>query len=531
MTLRNLKLIILSALLLISTPFSVAAQSADQKPLGNQDVIELVKAGLSSEVVITKIKSSACNFDTSPAALKDLKSATVPDAVILAILQASSANTGNTRAETASATLEQILDKYVQAKGGREAFQRRTSTHEKSTGEQSGKAWQIEIFEKAPNKRLIISTAPNEEFRDGFDGSVGWASNRMGVRERAPQELAISNWLAEFGWNPRPTANMTVKGDQVVGNRPVNVIEVDLKDSGLVRMYFDKDTGLMLRRDTEENLSQGRQAATWYYEDFREVNGRKVAFVRRQADGLRTVKVALVEDNVSIDDGMFAKPSGKTIPTNSVRAIAYPDSGVTTTVTFAAMQNGRAVPLMPDWAIKWVTDNQKKYPDVRFQTSGGTVAGGHNYVIVFSFSTGELHGFQPVTHTSSATSTSTSTATTTGTVSGDGTVTNMRTGGMWDYTYNGNVDATTNTTTTTTTTTTTHENVPYSRTANTIYLTSYGEQGQMLSQRWHVYSTQQGGDTSYQLGYNLGNAVRAIHARSHLLEDTLKDLGITKGKK
>ena len=53
----------------------------------------------------------------------------------------------------------------------------------------------------------------------------------------------------------------------------------------------------------------------------------------------------------------------------------------------------------------------------------------------------------------------------------------------------------------------------------------------MLSQRWHVYSTQEGGNTSYQLGFNLGNALRAIHAKSHLLEDALKDLGITKEKK
>lgn len=64
------------------------AQTAEKKPLGNQDIIDLLKAGLTSEVVVAKIKASACDFDTSPASLKDLKSAAVPDAVILAMVQA-----------------------------------------------------------------------------------------------------------------------------------------------------------------------------------------------------------------------------------------------------------------------------------------------------------------------------------------------------------------------------------------------------------------------------------------------------------
>ena len=59
-----------------------------RKALTNQDVIELVKVGLSSEVVVAKIKSSVCNFDTSASALKDLKGNGVPDAVILAMIQA-----------------------------------------------------------------------------------------------------------------------------------------------------------------------------------------------------------------------------------------------------------------------------------------------------------------------------------------------------------------------------------------------------------------------------------------------------------
>ncbi|HEY0404480.1 MAG TPA: hypothetical protein VGC89_02060 [Pyrinomonadaceae bacterium] len=56
--------------------------------LRNQDVLEMLKAGLSAEVVIAKINISSCDFDTSSAALQQLKAAGVPDAVVLAMLKA-----------------------------------------------------------------------------------------------------------------------------------------------------------------------------------------------------------------------------------------------------------------------------------------------------------------------------------------------------------------------------------------------------------------------------------------------------------
>ena len=57
-------------------------------PLSNKDVVEMLKTGLTPEIVIAKIGSSKCDFDTSPATLKELKIANVPDAVILAMVKA-----------------------------------------------------------------------------------------------------------------------------------------------------------------------------------------------------------------------------------------------------------------------------------------------------------------------------------------------------------------------------------------------------------------------------------------------------------
>lgn len=69
-------------------PQTGQAQGLRPEELTNSDVLDLLKAGLPSEVVVAKIKMSRCTFDTSPAVLKELKAEGVPDAVILAMVQA-----------------------------------------------------------------------------------------------------------------------------------------------------------------------------------------------------------------------------------------------------------------------------------------------------------------------------------------------------------------------------------------------------------------------------------------------------------
>ncbi|HVF87830.1 MAG TPA: hypothetical protein VM866_09580 [Pyrinomonadaceae bacterium] len=95
---KSLSLLLLLLLTSQATPPLIAADSQDaakniqqsQSPsdrLKNQDVLDMLKAGLSPEVVIAKIKSSAGAFDTSPRTLQELKMAGVPEAVVLAMIK------------------------------------------------------------------------------------------------------------------------------------------------------------------------------------------------------------------------------------------------------------------------------------------------------------------------------------------------------------------------------------------------------------------------------------------------------------
>lgn len=75
--------------------------------LTNKDVLEMVKAGLATEIVVAKIKASTGKFDTSASTLAELKSANVPDAVIMAMVG------GALEAPTASAGPQRITEVKV----------------------------------------------------------------------------------------------------------------------------------------------------------------------------------------------------------------------------------------------------------------------------------------------------------------------------------------------------------------------------------------------------------------------------------
>jgi hypothetical protein len=90
---------LVSAVLMLTISMAVVAFPSTQtqdpnaaKPqsvsssITNKDVLDMLKVGLTADVVVAKIKSSPTSFDTSPAALSELKAANVPDTVILAMV-------------------------------------------------------------------------------------------------------------------------------------------------------------------------------------------------------------------------------------------------------------------------------------------------------------------------------------------------------------------------------------------------------------------------------------------------------------
>ncbi len=69
--------------------FAVPGQS--EKILTNDDVLELIDAGLSSDLIVTMIETSRSDFDTDLTTILELKKAEVPDQVLQAMVKSAAA--------------------------------------------------------------------------------------------------------------------------------------------------------------------------------------------------------------------------------------------------------------------------------------------------------------------------------------------------------------------------------------------------------------------------------------------------------
>jgi hypothetical protein len=232
--------------------------------------------------------------------------------------KAPEANTA--KATAAEPTVDQILDKYVQAIGGRQAVEKITSRVTKGTFEVTtmGLKGDIEIYAKAPNKTLTIQNLSGVGvIRDGYDGKIGWSENpMMGLREKDGAELAAIARISDIHASIKTRqiySKLELKGKEKVGNRETYVIVATPAEGSPVKMYFDTQTGLMARIDTELETPQGKFQIDTTLDDYREVDGVKMAFTMRQESpmGSAVIKLTEVKHNVAIDDAMFNKPSGK----------------------------------------------------------------------------------------------------------------------------------------------------------------------------------------------------------------------------
>lgn len=83
------KLAVLTILMLVLTLASKSSAQTKPEILTNEKIIQLIKLGLSEDVIVEKIRQSECRCDTSTNGLAKLKAAKVSDAIILAMLSSS----------------------------------------------------------------------------------------------------------------------------------------------------------------------------------------------------------------------------------------------------------------------------------------------------------------------------------------------------------------------------------------------------------------------------------------------------------
>ncbi len=213
--------------------------------------------------------------------------------------------------------LDDILAKLVENSGGEAAILKINSRHTKGTFDipAMGANGTFDSYAKAPDKSLTVIDVPGfGVIQMGYDGTVAWEDNPMvGMRELAGSELAARKRDADFRRELHMKElypQMTVKAKEKVGERPAYLVEAVPAEGKPEKLYFDAETGLLVRADAERENPQGVALVESYFEDYRDIDGVKLPFAVRQVTPMfeLTLKFNEVRHNVEIDDAKFAKP-------------------------------------------------------------------------------------------------------------------------------------------------------------------------------------------------------------------------------
>jgi photosynthetic reaction center cytochrome c subunit len=207
----------------------------------------------------------------------------------------------------------QILDKYLTAVGGADALKKIHSRVQKGTLEAMGNTYPIEVYSEAPDKRISISHPPNGESVTAYNGEVGWLTIRGGVHRMSAAEAAAARIDAELYFPSRVRemyAEWEVKrGEEIAGRA---TLLVAAKGSGKLplELYFDAETGVLLRMVRYAETPLGRNPTQIDYGDYRAADAVKIPYrwTLARPNGAFTIRIEQVQQNVPTDEKLFVAP-------------------------------------------------------------------------------------------------------------------------------------------------------------------------------------------------------------------------------
>ncbi len=223
---------------------------------------------------------------------------------------------------------DQILDKYIQAIGGAQKVAALKSFVGKGTFEgydTNHLKVPMEVYAKAPGQFAQIMHIQIGDSTTVFDGREGWiASVDRPVRllpdlpgyeqdaAKLDAELAIPVRIKQTLTQWKTGFPMTTIDDK-------DVQTVEGKGAGGTRfkLYFDAESGLLVRVVRYEPTAVGTLPIQVDYSDYRDVSGVKIAFkwVVTWTNGQSHNELSEAQANVAIDASRFAKPAPAVLKT------------------------------------------------------------------------------------------------------------------------------------------------------------------------------------------------------------------------
>lgn len=205
-----------------------------------------------------------------------------------------------------------VIERYERALGTTEARARIRSRHIMAERiEPDGSKEKEEIWQLAPDKMLIKTTyPPNYVISEGFDGSKAWkASNGEKIELKADEiEQIRQNALVGSQALTQVFPDLSFAYRTVVNGRCADVLETGEKVGIRNELYFDCETGLMIRRESVSRTVLGDFVYRVDFRDYRDFDGAKLPVLTdfampgvRWARKIVAVKVNLNFNQVDFD--------------------------------------------------------------------------------------------------------------------------------------------------------------------------------------------------------------------------------------
>ena len=218
-----------------------------------------------------------------------------------------------------------VVDKFIQAIGGRSTLDKVSSRVEKGKALMpEGPATTIDIYTKAPDERVSVMHTPKGDSVTAYNGHAGWIAfpgrplREMSAADQQAAKLdaeafypaQLEHEFAELKLSRRPRKSAI---------RKPTSWWLSPRDSRRVKLYFDKDSGLLVRMVHYADTALGLNPTQVDFADYRDVKGVKTPFrwTIARPNGAFTIQLEKVEQNVPIDATKFVEPKPEPQPASS----------------------------------------------------------------------------------------------------------------------------------------------------------------------------------------------------------------------
>jgi len=194
-------------------------------------------------------------------------------------------------------TAQEVIAKYLSAVGAnRQDILSKaivmTGTVEKVV--RANASGPIEIIFKPPNKARMTDKLASGVITRGTNGATAWAQTSKGVTQVTGENLRVmkaspTTTIASDGLFgpikiPDSLTQAKLTGIAQVNDREAYAVSVEGSPTQSIQLFFDVETGLLLRRVNVTNTMLGPLNVQWDFSDYRDVTGIKLPFLIRTAD-------------------------------------------------------------------------------------------------------------------------------------------------------------------------------------------------------------------------------------------------------